>query len=350
MDSGQHIISRPKIIRGIKIFAVLTLIGLFLIIYRASFAESIKLLKEFSFLHLALIVLLLAFDWIVSGARILVFAAKVHPEISLLGCIRASLANVFLGGVTPSQTGGGAGQIYILHKEGMGGIDATVVSFLGFFNSVIFLSAAGIIINVFFKPDFNSLTLRYFSTTTIVLFSLISAAVILALIDPSLFESVIRSFLGIVPALKKWLARSATMKKFFEAVRRYHMLMHGFLKRGKLVLAAGFLLTAVIYFTKFVMAYLVIGGLGIDVNFWQVIYLQLILILVFYFSPTPGASGVAEVSTAYIMGHVIPGSHTGIFVLLWRFFTLFLGMIAGAYILMRILLKSDRRAAGGKVS
>lgn len=348
MDSGQHIISRPKIIRGIKLFVALTLIGLLVILYRSSFADSFTLLKEFNLKHLILIVLLLAFDWIISGARILVFAAKVHPGITLAGCIRASLANVFLGGVTPSQTGGGAGQIYILYKEGMGGIDATVVSFLGFFNSVIFLSTAGIVINIFFKPQFNSQPLQYFSTTTITLFSLICAAVILALIDPALLESVVRTSLGIIPVLKRRLDRSVILKKLFEATERYHNLMHDFLRRGKRVLAAGMLLTACIYFTKFVIAYLVIGGLGIDADFWQVIYLQLILILIFYFSPTPGASGLAEVSTAYIMGHIIPGSHTGIFVLLWRFFTLFLGMIAGAYILMRILLKDNGKVTQGK--
>ena len=98
-------------------------------------------------------------------------------------------------------------------------------------------------------------------------------------------------------------------------------------------LIAGFLITAIVFFGKFVIAFLVIKGLGIDVNFWQVIYLQLIIFLVIYFAPTPGASGVSEVSTAYIMGQIIPRDQIGVFVILWRFFILFIGMIVGGYVL-----------------
>jgi uncharacterized protein (TIRG00374 family) len=341
MNNGQ-IITRSKIIKGLKLFTALTVIGIIFILYRSSFTESFSSLRNFKISYLLIIIALVLFDWFFSAYRIYLFVSKVHPGITYGGCVRANLANIFLGGVTPSQTGGGAGQIYVLYKEGMHVIDATIVSFIGFLNTVIILPICGILINVLIKPEFENVALQYFSTTSIILFGLILAAVIFSLIDPGRFERVARSLLMIIPFLQKKTKESVVLKKFFEMARRYHDLMLYFMKRGRHILAAGFIMTAVIFFNKFVIAYAVISGLGIMVNFWQVIYLQLLLILIFYFSPTPGASGMAEVSSVFIMGQIVPKSHQGIFVLLWRFFTLFAGMTVGAYVLMRYWLQDEK--------
>ncbi len=346
-NSDQGIISRAKIVKGIKLFIALSAIGILIVLYRSSLSESFSSLRDFKLPQLALIVFLVLFDWFMAGLRIHLFASHVHPGISFGGCIRANLANVFMGGVTPSQTGGGAGQIYILYKEGMGVMDATVVSFLGFLNTVVFLPISGLLITFLLKSRIENVALRMFSMTTILAFSVILIAVILSLIDPKLFESCVRSMLRIIPFLKR-IVESKAYHKFLETLTRYHALMLHFIKRGKLIIAIGFFLTIIMYFNKFAVAYVVLSGLGIQVDFWQVIYLQLLLILVFYFSPTPGSSGFAELSSALIMGQIIPKSSVGIFVLLWRFFTLFLGMLIGAYVLLKYMLKSDRVEAAAQ--
>ena len=339
---NKAMVSRAKIMKGIRLFIALTAIGILFILYRSSFSGSFMHLRNFDLPLLAAIVGLVLFDWFVAGLRVYIFAVKVHPGITFAGCMRANLANIFMGGVTPSQTGGGAGQIYILYKEGMGVMDATVSSFLSFVSTAIFLPICGIFIITFIKPDFQNVTLRYLSSYTILLFSLILAAVAVSLIDPSLFERIVRRAAGFVPLLRRRFVEGSAFHTFVKTFRRYHDLMTYFLKGGRHFLLAGLFLTAVIFFNKFVIAYLVIRGLGLQADFWQVIYLQLILILVFYFAPTPGSSGVAEVSTAFVMGQIIPKGQTGVFVILWRFFTLFAGMLAGGYVLLRYLLRGER--------
>lgn len=334
-------ITREKIVKGIKLFILLTAVGILFILYRSTFSASFEHLRSFNLTILAVIAGLVLLDWLFSGIRVYLFAVKVHPGISLAGCMRANLANIFLGGVTPSQTGGGAGQIYILYKEGMGATDATISSFLSFVSTAIFLPLCGIVITTFIKPDFGNATLHYLSSYTLVLFSLILGAVALSLIRPSLFERIVRSLIGILPWLKHRFGESKAFDTFVETFRRYHDLMTYFLKGGLHYLIGGLLLTGIIFFNKFVIAYLVIRGLGIPADFWPVIYLQLLLVLIFYFAPTPGSSGVAEVSTSFIMGQIIPTGKTGVFVILWRFFTLFIGMIAGGYVLTRYLLKNE---------
>jgi uncharacterized protein (TIRG00374 family) len=108
----------------------------------------------------------------------------------------------------------------------------------------------------------------------------------------------------------------------------------------------GFILTAMIYFNKFIIAWVVLRGLGIAADFWEVIYTQIVLILIFYFAPSPGASGVAEVSTAEVMKGIIPAGYGGAFVVLWRMFTLFISVAVGALVTIRALYKS--RADSGE--
>ena len=351
LKNNNTTVSRAKVMKGVKLFVALTTVGILLILYRSTFSASFAHLRNFDLTLLAVIAGLVLFDWLAAGLRVYIFATKVHPGISFAGCMRANLANIFMGGVTPSQTGGGAGQIYILYKEGMGAMDATVSSFLSFVSTAIFLPLCGIFIITFIKPDFQNVTLQYLSSYTLLLFSLILAAVAVSLIDPGLFERIVRRTAGLVPLLRRKFVESDAFHTFVKTFRRYHDLMTYFLKEGLHYLLGGLLLTAVIFFNKFVIAYLVIRGLGIQADFWQVIYLQLILILVFYFAPTPGSSGVAEVSAAFIMGQIIPKGQTGVFVILWRFFTLFMGMIVGGYVLLRYLFRNEngREASAEKM-
>jgi uncharacterized protein (TIRG00374 family) len=81
----------------------------------------------------------------------------------------------------------------------------------------------------------------------------------------------------------------------------------------------------------------VLRGLGADVDLPHVLYMQLVLLLIFYFSPSPGASGFAEITTIAVMGTVIPKGSEAAFVLLWRFFTLVLNMMIGAGVLVSYL-------------
>ena len=81
--------------------------------------------------------------------------------------------------------------------------------------------------------------------------------------------------------------------------------------------------------------------MGLDVPFIQTIFIQITLFLIFYFSPTPGASGVAELASAQLMGTIIPKSSQAVFTVLWRTFTLYIGVTVGGVIMLKYLLAQD---------
>jgi uncharacterized protein (TIRG00374 family) len=338
---GGSLPSRAKVRRGIRIFIVFTAIGLVFVLYRSSFTASVGHLQSFQWPFLLLATAMMMFDWFAAGARIYVFASRLHPGISYSGCVRAGLANIFLGGVTPSQTGGGPGQIYVLYKEGMPVFDAIVVSFLGgFLCTALFLPTCGIAVTLLFDPVSVDFRLQYLVKGTSIALGLIVLLAVIGLVDPAGLQRGTRRLIGWFPPLRRWLERKGFVDIMMDVVERYHHMMKYFVARGKLTFIVGFILTAIIYFNKFIIAWVVLRGLGIAADFWEVIYSQIVLILIFYFAPSPGASGVAEVSTAEVMKGIIPAGYGGAFVILWRLFTLLISVAVGAAVTMRVLYQN----------
>jgi uncharacterized protein (TIRG00374 family) len=252
--------------------------------------------------------------------------------------MRSCFANVFLGGATPSQSGGAAAQIYVLYAEGMSVLDATVACFLGgFLGTVIILLLCAISFSLFARPDFLGSHLRVISGASLALLALILVAVLFSLLSPGGFKRVVHLLLRSVPWARRKLESRHAVERLFETVDRYHELMTRFMVRGKTLFACGLVLSAIIYLNKFMIAWVVLRGLGGTADIAHVLYMQLVLLLIFYFSPSPGASGFAEVTTIAVMGSVIPKGSEAAFVLLWRFFTLVLNMMIGAGVLVSYL-------------
>lgn len=328
-----------KLKTGLKLFLAFSVIGFTVLFSRSSsVGETLRNIVNLDPRWLALAIGLVVFDWFVSALRIYIFANRIHPAITYGACMRSCFANVFMGGVTPSQTGGAATQIYVLYAEGMSVLDATVACFLGgFLGTVIVLLVCAISFSIFASPDFLGSNLRVISGASLALFALILVVVLFSILSPTLFKRAVHGLLRLLPWVRRKLDDRHAVERVFETVDRYHELMTRFMVRGKTLFAFGLVLSAIIYINKFVIAWVVLRGLGADVDLPHVLYMQLVLLLIFYFSPSPGASGFAEITTIAVMGTVIPKGSEAAFVLLWRFFTLVLNMMIGAGVLVSYL-------------
>jgi uncharacterized protein (TIRG00374 family) len=339
MPSTVPQISVGKIKTGLKLFLAFSVVGFVIVMFtRSSLGETIRHLGEFSPVILLLAMGLVVFDWFVSALRIYIFANKIEPKITYGACMRSCFANVFLGGATPSQTGGAAAQIYVLYADGMSVVDATVACFLGGFlgtTIVLLLTAIGFFFVV--PPDFISPGMRVISGASFALFGFVLLAALLSLLSPRALKRVVHALLKRLPWMRAKLEQKHAVERLFETVDRYHDLMTRFLVRGKLTFALGLVLSAIVYLNKFMIAWVVLKGLGIDAGIVHVMCMQAVLLLIFYFSPSPGASGFAEVTTMAVMGSVIPKGYEATFILLWRFFTLVLNMMIGAGVLVGYL-------------
>jgi uncharacterized protein (TIRG00374 family) len=70
-------------------------------------------------------------------------------------------------------------------------------------------------------------------------------------------------------------------------------------------------------------------------------YIQLFIILLSYFSPTPGASGIAEVSSLVLMAALVASPVAAIYTFLWRMCTLYVNTTIGGILLYRELKTSE---------
>jgi glycosyltransferase 2 family protein len=342
----QTILSIPvsRIKLGVQLFIAFSLVAYFILFQRSSISDSIHHLRNFDMRFFALALGLVVVDWVIAGFRILIFARKVHAPVTFGACWRSCLVHVFLAGVTPSQTGGAAAQVYVLYAEGMSVLDSTVVLFVGGFITTVIVLLTGATM-LMLQPEMIAPELRTLSVISFWVYVAILVGIFLTLTHPGGFKRVIRWAMSRIPRVRS----GQGIERMSSAVDRYHDLMTGFFLRGKLIFAAGVALTAIMYVNKFLIGWVVVRGLGLQADVVQVLFLQITPLLVFYFSPTPGSSGLAEVSTMAAMAPVLPVSYQAVYVLLWRFFTLIINMIIGAGVVMSYLSGKRGRRGGPAV-
>jgi uncharacterized protein (TIRG00374 family) len=90
------------------------------------------------------------------------------------------------------------------------------------------------------------------------------------------------------------------------------------------------LLTIVLYLNKFTLAWLLMKALGVDGSYLLTVGVQAVLHFILYVAPTPGGSGIAEVSTGALMSLVLPTPLLGPFTMAYRFLLGYLPAAAGA--------------------
>jgi len=110
---------------GIKEFGIyklvcggLIFIGLTMGIFWYQFSEipagnRSPIWNQLQWRYLFWLLLFLPIDTFAAGLRIWVISRVLQPGVSLWTCLKAEWANLGLAMLTPSQTGGGFGQIYM---------------------------------------------------------------------------------------------------------------------------------------------------------------------------------------------------------------------------------------------
>jgi hypothetical protein len=109
------------------------------------------------------------------------------------------------------------------------------------------------------------------------------------------------------------------------------------------VVAAG-LVTMLAMCANALIAPTLVAGLNAGGNALKIFLMQFVILFIAYFSPTPGASGIAEFSSYWLMASVkVQGNMLGVYTIMWRFFTSFLGVGVGALVVLSMLGKWQGR-------
>ena len=339
-------INKNAVKHGMRIFLILTLIGFSAIFYLTGSRETVEALRHFQWSYFLICVLLFGVDLASGTARIYIFVSQMEGmtrRAAWWGSFKGNLANIFLAAATPFQTGGGVAQIYMLNRAGVSVAGATSVSIMNFVATLGFLMAAGLMVLRWMSRQFADLPIQAILKLSSGVFYAVFAVFFIFLFRPTWIGNAVERLLVWLSA--KWRKRAESLThastKVHEFVATYQSHLKYFWTHSKLTLIHNLWLTLVLYFNKCLMAYVVLKGMGISADFWQVVSIQMLLIFLIYFCPTPGASFMAETSAAALMSLIIPKHMVSVFSILWRFFTTYFGVIIGGVILMRAIGGKD---------
>ncbi len=339
---------QKKILLGIKIFVVISLgsqIGIFF--YTSYQNGGISFDIPFQSINLFMLITAFFLSWfegLISGVRIYYLMRIINPRITIITSIKAAYANIFMGAITPSQTGGGVAQIYFISRDKIPYSQASAGSIVSFVCTMFFLITALISTSLFNSPTMgNSLQLMIKSACVAV------GTTALIFILCMLFTHSINKlkYFFYTYFISKGIIKDKNgkiekfLKKFAEELVSCRESILIMAKRGKRALILGYLFTCAFFAVRLIIPYFIILGLGGSVNVADVMYIQLFIVLVSYFSPTPGASGIAEVSSLVLMASLVSSPVIAIYTFLWRLCTLYVNTSIGGVLLYRELKTSE---------
>jgi len=339
--------SGAKIRRGLYIFAILTVLALAGLFLYSHTGETVSAIGHIQFKYFLLVLGLSLLDMTIGALRNHIYFMVMAKHVTFWTSIRANLANIFMGAVTPSQSAGGPAQLYVYYNAGVSMGKAISVGVLNLLATIIFfVVSAGFSIYVL-RDSFNSL-IRNILFFCFVIFFIQLVLYFLAVWKP---ESALRIIQKLSLRLSRWLPRfKGRIEKFTGKVVKeltaYKETCSMFLGRHIYIPILAVVLTFVLYINKFILAYFIMVGLGASGDFLTVICIQALVLFISYYSISPGASGIAELSIAALMSSVMTRKSLMIFALLQRFFILYLPVIFGAFVVTHEIRRRQRKTGG----
>ena len=333
--------SRSLIKKGIFYFAaisIITMVGIFLYTNTGNKLEVWKGI-EFKYILLALCIMIL--DLLIGGWRNHIFARVLYPGMSQWISFRSNLANIFMGSVTPSQSGGGLAQLYIYTKNGVKLGDAVTISFINWISTLTFFPISGLIAYSIIRDRIPTGFITYLAQFGLSIFATLFTIIMIALFFPSLLEKIITAVASLVGGInKKWKAKVvAAGIKAKSTMIEYRNNCTTLLKSNPQLMIYSFIITIALYFNKYLLGFVIVMALGVEADFWTIIAIQSIVYLLLYFAPSPGGSGIAEISLAGLMSGILADDYIATFTIMQRGFLVFGPALIGSIIVLSQMKK-----------
>jgi uncharacterized membrane protein YbhN (UPF0104 family) len=320
--------------------------------------------------YLLVLLLVLPVESLTSAARIWLVCRVLHPGVPFGTCLQSEFANAAIATLTPSQSGGGPGQIYMLSRGGgvsVGtALTATLISFMGTMVGLLLMGLYSLLLAdvaargpIFLAPVWTMTAL--------------AAALLLGATCPDLYRRGlgrlsrgVSRLLGRPGTVRDWWppgeARvgpavdrmDPTTARLVDLLYAYREDSRRFLRQGKACFVAVCLLSVAFLLARAIVPYLCARFLGVEGGtLRQIVEVQMALIFLVFFAPTPGGAGVAEGASLSMMADIVPAGVAPHYTLLWRIATSYLAALAGVLCLGRALardgagLRGRRTGLGG---
>ena len=337
---------KPKTMKiPIVIALTISIAIIVLILFLTIDAKTFEYISTISIRYefFAVAVLLNILYWVLWGARLRVLSNAIdkNVNISLWESTKIVIANLFLAGITPSMAGGEPVRIHLLNKDGLslGGATASVLG-ERLLDAIFLLLCVPFALFVF-KDRINIGFINTGLTIGIVVFIIAIIIFAYAIKNPERTKSFLFYLNKKLSRFskKREKAESGIINKINSEVDNFHNSMVFFLGEGKNAFIKAGILTVIFWSTGFMMPSMILLGLGLEPFFIESYAAQVLLIIIVMMPTTPGSAGITEGGVAAFYSVIIGSSYThilGVFIILFRFITYHMNLIAGAIFQYRI--------------
>ena len=330
-------LSSDRVKKGLRFFLLITIPTLLIILLLTVREETWEALKGVSPFFLLLTTTITLLRFYIESLRIQILSWAGGKWIHLKDSLDFNLGSLFLGAVTPFQSGGIVLQLYILNHAGLSiGRGTNVLFIKGILPTFIFLLSLPFIFvynrTLFETPLIRSLVKYIFS-----LYGILIILLFFFFIKPSWVERGLLRFESFLrrKGILKGDRGLRVLEKGFHQMNEFGKGLKESMNLGRMKILLAFLLSLVGLLLHAITAPLLLLGLGVEPHFLTSMALQVLLYFLLVFSPTPGASGIAEVATYKLFDSLCPRPLLGIFVILLRFFYLYLAAALGGILLLQ---------------
>jgi uncharacterized protein (TIRG00374 family) len=332
---------------GLTIFLAISIVSALAIFYLAGDKGSWRSLRHIRPEYAALAALLMVAQWCFNAIRFKILVNSLGSNVSFVTSLKAFMTNVFAAAITPSQTGGGAMQVYVLNRAGVPIARGFTGCLMGALLTVFCLLTLTVAI-LLFRPGLRAEFGQRLAGVLVAVVAVLGLLIVMFLVSvlkTALMKRMIGWVLLVLTGFLKTEKRLALTKRVLGGVDHYRECLAVFVGHKRRRLLLGLVFTAMAIATNALIAPALLAGLNIEFDFLNVYVAQFILLFIAYFGPTPGASGIAEFSNYWVLSSLnVQSDVLGIYTVLWRFFTSFIGVGVGGLIVLSLITR--RKAAG----
>ncbi len=325
--------------------------GLFLLIsavtlyyIRKVFSQGSNLNIIFTFTNeilISLFILLFSY-FILDGLRLYFVLKTLKAQISFWNVYKLVFINIFISNITPLATGGGFAQVYFLQKKGvpLGKSSAAVLIRTLLSATMLFLSVPLIVFRN--QAMLNLLPSNYIFVYLAIFLALYVLIFYLLIFKVRLIMKCIYKFFYFLKS--KHLLRKKRFRKIIRYIFKHLELFSKdlafFIQGKKIFVFFSFLFTALFLLAEFSFSFLVLRGLGYNnIAFSQILTLQILVVFIMYFAPTPGAAGIAEGGYSLLFARFVDKSDLFPLLFYWRFFSKYTGIFIGIFVFFYLIIK-----------
>lgn len=335
MNDPQSPLSPRNVAIGLALFLLFTAAGLGAVAWWAaqSDAEVVSELTHASKYFLVIALLITGIEAIAGGFRIWILARETLPGFRVRDGLRTHLYLLFAAGVTPMQLGGGPAQYIVLRSRGLRPHDAFAVLSISWVGGMVALAVLG-------GGGLAYLAAAGRIDVGAIVGSLLFAVAMLVAVGLAItvFPSTITRLLHGV----KGMRRGRVGHKVLRGAARYRRTIRRFGESKRTAWAINTGINILMVLLRGAAGLAVAASLGVIFPVVEGMARQMIQFAVISVAPSPAGSGVAELTTVGLMTSLVPASVMLAYTVLWRAFTSYLGVFAGAFVVVRDLISTGR--------